>query len=387
MDSSRSHFPPAEYASRLEKVRDVMARRGLDALVVSAPENILYLSGYQTKAVFTFQFLLVETGRPMHLFTRQMESANAEMAQQLGQIDGYTLFQDDEDPLSAALAFLRAGLPDGARVGLETASWTMPADRARGLIEGLTATHWEDASALVDRVRLVKSPAEMDLIREAGRLGDGMADAACAAVRAGASEADIAQVVLSRMVQDGSEYPGSWPNIMAGRRTGMIHAAWDYEAIAKDDHVIMEITGVKARYHAPSFRSVLVGDPPAILRQTAEAMAAAHAAAVASIVPGRPMRVINEAAQAVLARHALPCKFSRRTGYTLGLGFPPSWGAQWQIGLNSLVEDPLEIGMAFHIVVVGHFDDGRALSVGCTVGLTADGAERMTRGGLFDHTA
>jgi Xaa-Pro dipeptidase len=112
-------------------------------------------------------------------------------------------------------------------------------------------------------------------------------------------------------------------------------------------------------------------------------MTQAHAAAIAAMAPGRPMSVINDAAQAVLSRHALSCTVARRSGYSLGIGFPPSWGAQWQIGLNSVVTDPLAVGMTFHVVLVGHFADGRAIGIGETVALLDDGPQSWTQGGFY----
>jgi Xaa-Pro aminopeptidase len=147
--------------------------------------------------------------------------------------------------------------------------------------------------------------------------------------------------------------------------------------------LLVELTGVKHRYHAPSVRTVFVGAPPGPLRRDAEILTEAHEAAVTAMAPGRPMKVINQAAQAVAGQN-LSCTMARRAGYTLGIGFPPSWGAQWQIGLHSSVEDLLEVGMTFHVVLIGHFPDGRAVGVGCTVALLSDGPARWTRGGIFN---
>lgn len=377
-------FGLAEYKARVERARERMTQLHLDAIVVTAPENVFYLSGYQTKAVFTFQPLVLHRSRPAHLVTRQMEVANADLALREGLLGGYSLYQDDEDPLAIASKVICDIIGAGGRAGIELGSWTMPSQRARDLMRACPGVNWEDATALIDRLRLVKSPAELSAVKEAGAIGDSIADKAIAAISPGRTENDVARVVLCELVGSGSEYPGSWPNIMAGHRTGLIHAAWEGEVINENDHMKIEVTGVKHRYHAPSVRTALIGKPPAHLRQDAERLSRAHAAAVAAMEPGRPMKVVNEAAQQVLSGYELSCKVARRSGYSLGIGFPPSWGAQWQIGLHSRVEDLLETGMVFHVVLVGHFNDGRAVGVGCTVALLEHGPERLTRGGIFD---
>src|SRR5262249_31335127 len=161
----------------------------------------------------------------------------------------FSLYQDDEDPTEAAIQLIRETLGTGARVGIELGNWTMSAQRARDIANECPGIAWEDVTALIDRQRLVKSPAELAALKAAGAIGDNIADKAIAAVAPGRTENDVARVIMSELVTSGSEYPGSWPNIMAGRRTGMIHAAWEGEPIGRDDHVTMEVCGVKHRYH------------------------------------------------------------------------------------------------------------------------------------------
>jgi Xaa-Pro dipeptidase len=384
VSASKSPFSREEYITRVEMLREKMNRLNLDAIVVSAPENIVYLCGYNTKAVFTFQFLILHKARPAHLITRQMEATNARRACETGLLDGYTLYQDDEDPIAAAATAIQSHVEPGGRVGMEFGSWTMPAQRAQDITRNCPSITWQDVTSTIDRQRLVKSPAELAVLKDAAAITDRITDKACAAISSGRTEDDIAQVVMAELIAAGSEYPGSWPNIMAGRRTGLIHAAWEGEVIGTDDHVLMEITGVQQRYHAPCLRTVMVGKPADNIRHAAAILTEAHAAALAAIEPGRPARVINQAAQAVLAQQDAGCKLSQRSGYSLGIGYPPSWGAQWQLGLNSLVEETLQVGMTFHVVLVGHFPDGRAVGVGCTAALLEDGVARWTKGGVFE---
>lgn len=380
---STAGFAKDEFSARQSRLRAHMAERGLDVILVSSPENTYYLCGYQTKAVFTFQFLLFPREGEPRLFTRQMEIANAEIACAEGGFASYAVYQDDEDPLEIAAKFIRSHVAAGSRIGIEYDSWSMPAGRARTITRQCSGLDWQDVSTLIDRQRLVKSKAELDALTEAGKIGDIMADRTLAAIRPGVSENELAEIVLTEMVRQGSEYPGSWPNIMTGARSGRIHAAWEGDVVQTNDHVIAEITGVKQRYHAPSYRTILVGNTDPAVRRAADVLEKAQHAAVQAVEAGRPAKVIYQAAEAFLAKNDPGCTVARRCGYSLGIGFPPSWGAQWQLGLNGIVEDRLEIGMAFHIVLVGHLTGGRAVSIGCTVALGENGPERLTRGGLF----
>ncbi len=373
-------FAREEYAARTGRVLERMAELRLDALLVTAPENTHYLCGYQTKAVFTFQFLLLLRSGAMHLVTREMEKVNAGDAAARGMVGDFTLYGDDQDPMEVAAAAIAKLCAGQGRIGIERASWTMSAQRADDLARLCPSLDWVDASALVDRLRLVKSPAELACIRKAASITDLISARAVAAVAPGVAERDLARIILDGLVADGSEYPGSWPNVLVGRRTGLIHAAWADETVAANDLVTMEITGVRERYHAPALSTVMVGRPHPAHAHTAEALREAHAAAVAAIEPGRPAGVIDQAAGAVLAHHDCPAKFARRSGYSFGTGFPPSWGAQWQLALTSALDVTLVPGMTFHVVLVAHFDDGRAMGLGRTVAVLESGAECWTDG-------
>jgi Xaa-Pro dipeptidase len=171
------------------------------------------------------------------------------------------VYQDDEDPLERAVKAIGDVVGAQAKVGVELGSWTMPAQRAQRLMAGCEGLDWQDATGVVDRLRLVKSTAELAILRDASTMTARMADKAVAATSAGKTENDLTQVVMAEMISSGSEYPGSWPNIMAGPRTGLIHAAWEGGLIETNDHVLTEITGVKHRYHAPCLRSIFVGPP------------------------------------------------------------------------------------------------------------------------------
>ena len=376
-------FGRGEYAARVERVLARMDARQLDALLVTAPENTLYLCGYQTKAVFTFQFLLLHRSGAMQLVTREMEKVNAARAAARGIVGGYTLYGDDQDPMQVAASAIREVCGDRGRIGVELASWTMSAGRHQDLVRCCPALEWIDASALVDRLRLVKSPAELAFVREAASITDRISARACAAVAPGVAERDLARIILDGIVGEGSEYPGSWPNVLVGQRTGLIHAAWGDETVGRNDLVTMEITGVRERYHAPVLSTIVVGTPEDAHERTAAALREAHAAAVAAIEPGRPAGVIDQAARAVLARHDCPAQFARRSGYSFGTGFPPSWGAQWQLALTSALDVVLEVGMTFHVVLVAHFADGRAMALGRTVAVLESGPECWTTGRIL----
>ena len=84
-------FSVAEYQDRLSRVRAQMAEQRLDVRVVTTPENIHYLSGYETPGYYCKQCLLVPlAGEPIHL-TRGTEETNAKMSSSIDRTDSETV--------------------------------------------------------------------------------------------------------------------------------------------------------------------------------------------------------------------------------------------------------------------------------------------------------
>ncbi|MBW3600532.1 MAG: aminopeptidase P family N-terminal domain-containing protein, partial [Planctomycetes bacterium] len=71
-------FPKSEYARRLKSVRQAMTARRLDAILVSCPENIYYLSGLDHMGYFAYQMLVVPLDGTPILITRAMERATVQ---------------------------------------------------------------------------------------------------------------------------------------------------------------------------------------------------------------------------------------------------------------------------------------------------------------------
>src|SRR5690242_13642251 len=121
MTESWLPFDASEYEVRQGKLRDQLARRGLDAMLLSGPENQFYVTGYETTGFHSFpQTLIVPGSGPPLLVTRRLEESNAAAAHALA-CRGY---RDDEEPAVALAQALRdLGLAERT-IGVEkTVPW------------------------------------------------------------------------------------------------------------------------------------------------------------------------------------------------------------------------------------------------------------------------
>lgn len=370
-------FPPDELDARLAQVHRQMAARGLDALLVTKPENIFYLTGLNHQGYFAYHGLIVDPERSLTLITRAMERVTIEC--QVPQVD-FVGHGDSEGPASATAEALYARGHSRSRIGIETHSQAFPPALYEGIRRRLPNAGWQDATWIVDELRLVKSPRELDYLRQAARVSDTMMEAAMAAAVVGNSERYVAAETYRAMILAGGEHPGFAPFIRPTPRLNQEHTTWTHRELMADEALFLEMGASVQRYHAPLGRLVhLSGMPPGSLR-IREVCLNAFDAVVAALAPGRPASQIYQAWQDVVDAAGLSHYRRHHCGYLVGLAFPPSWtGGSTVVGLRHDSELILQPGMAFHILSWLMGTGQGDYFVSNTVVLNEDGGELLTR--------
>ncbi len=169
-------FERHEYEARLEAARRAMAERGLAGMLLFAPESHYYLTGYDTGGYVFFQCLvLTADGKKPVLLTRRPD---LEQARITSIIEDVRLWYDTEGGNPAVdLRDLAAELGlKGEKIGIELDTYGLTgANHARvaAAFEGFATL--VDASDLVRRLRIIKSPAELAYVRRAAELADDVA--------------------------------------------------------------------------------------------------------------------------------------------------------------------------------------------------------------------
>ncbi|GAA2069602.1 Xaa-Pro peptidase family protein [Streptomyces albiaxialis] len=338
-------FEPAEYAARLAALRDRMAGLPLDAMLVFRPSSVEYLCGFHT-AETAPQPLLV-THAETHLYIPDLEVGRALASSVAGNLH-YCGYADALRGLELFLQHAASVLPRGARVGVETGHPSTP-PRALDLLRehGLVAV---EPGYLVERARLVLSPAELRRIEEAAEVTRRGVEAGVEAAGAtGATDSSVAAAIAAALY-DGADSASAWgPLVVSGRRSGIPHSSWVGSPLSAGA-TFMEFAGTRSRYHAPVMRTVVRDGPlwPADRRlvdlaRTAVAAVLEHAA--------EGVTASHVATQAGKALGRLPddVMFHQLFGYPVGLAHKPHWmdGAPFYLTPDN--HEPLESGMVFHI--------------------------------------
>lgn len=384
---SAAAFDVEEYAARLTEVQRRMRERGLAGLVVVDPANLYYLCGYNAWTFYVPQCLVVPLDGAPHLFARAMDAQGAHWTATLPQerVHGYPeelVHQPDVHPFGwiARRAVEVGVLPDepDAVVGAELDSHYFSPRAYLALAGALDSARVEDSAELVNWVRVVKSPAEVDCLRRAGEIATEVMQIALDGIREGRRQCDVVAEIQHAQARGsgvlGGDYPAIVPMLPTGESAGTPHLTWSDAELVRGEASTVEVAGVYRRYHAPLARTVALGRPAPRLASCAEAVGEGLEAALAELRPGRTGADAHRAFTDVIARHGL--RKDSRIGYSIGIGYPPDWGER-TVSLRAGSTTELQAGMAFH-VILGMWMDGWGYETSESVVLTQDGAETVT---------
>jgi Xaa-Pro dipeptidase len=370
-----SSFTVAEYRERLARTRALMREHEVDCLVLTGPENIYYLSGYQTTGYYIYQALVVPRDGEPQFVVRTFETTNVHG---LSWIKGVAGIEDWEDPLEVTQRAIRAAGAAEGRIGFEDRGFFLPAAILDGLRRALPRATFVPASGVVERCRLIKSPAEIEYIRRAAAAAGAGMKAGIGAIRPGRTENDIVAAVYGGMLKAGTEYPSSPPYVVTGARAALGHASWAGHKIRTGETVYMEVGGCVRRYGGAIMRMTSVGKPSAESKRMAGVMIRALEAIIGAIKPGAKSAAVDQAGRQIVEQAGLGKYWLHRTGYSIGLGFPPGWGEGHIFDLKPHDDRTLEAGMTFHLVPLLLVPDTGAMGFSETVLVTRTGCEVLT---------
>lgn len=369
-------FSEAEYANRIRSLRSLMADEGLDVFVSFTPENIYYLTGHDTPGYYFFQACIVPAhGLPINIL-RRIETVNTLYRTWSRTVVSYG---DRDDPVEATLFALREIGIAGRRIGLETESFFVPPKRFRALLTGISAaggTIFEVQP--VELLRVIKSKEELAYIREAARCVEAAMDTAVKASRAGVSENVMAAAMSKALIEAGGEYAGLPPFVKAGKRGSLCHATWGGHVLELGDVMSYELPGVRKRYAAPLFRCGTVGTPPDEVRRLADASISSLNKVIEAIRPGALSQEVHEVSRANFVACGFGDHLAHRTGYSVGINYPPDWGEGHIMSIWPNDERPLLPGMTFHLVPGITMHGKYELTFSETVLVTDSGCEVLT---------
>ncbi|AEV36352.1 Peptidase M24 [Pseudovibrio sp. FO-BEG1] len=369
-------FSQEELEQRVASVCKAMETHDFDGLLISVPESIYYLTGLDHWGFFACHVLVVTRDCKMALMCRGMEKITVDK-----QVKNATFYghKDHEEPSDYVLKAMRDLGINGGKIGIEKRSLFMTPRIAEMIQAGDQAAQWIDASGLVDDIRQVKSPLEVQYVRKAAHAVDVGTQAAVEAIRDGASDYEISAEYHRAMILAGSEYPGFGPFIRPTSRLGEEHTTWRGDVFRNGDAVFLETCAAYRKYQAPMGRLAYVGSAPRGAEKSAELAISGMKAICDAIKPGANAGEAYAAWKEVANSAGLHNYHRHHCGYMVGIGFPPSWtGGSMVTSLAPNSERILKTGMVFHAHSWFTNTDCVDYFISNTVVLTETGAEILT---------
>jgi Xaa-Pro dipeptidase len=378
------HFTPEELADRRARAIAAMAAEGLDGLLMFRQESMYYLTGYDTFGYVFFQCLYLGADGRLMLLTRAPDRLQA---QHTSVIEDIRVWVDAPDARPAeTLRDLLDGLGcRGRRLGIEWEAYGLTARNGQRLAAALDGfCTLADASELVTRLRVVKSPAELVYVRKAAELADAALGEAHRLARPGAFEGDILAAMHGAVFRGGGDDPANETIIGSGEDALLCRYKSGRRHLSADDQLTLEFAGVYRHYHACLMRTLAIGRVDPRLRDMHKAALDALLAAEAALEPGRPIGEVFDAHAKTLDAAGHREHRMNATGYSLGTTFAPNW-MDWPMLYHG---NPVEAapGMVFfiHIIV---FDAANRLAMthGRSYEVTQTGAVPLSQAplGLF----
>ena len=373
-------FGVDEYAARLTKTRKEMAARGLDAIFVTDPSNMAWLTGYDGWSFYVHQgVLLTQEGEPVW-WGRAMDAVGAQRTTYLNHdsIVGYddTFVQNPaKHPMTTLVELItERGLASG-RIGLEMDNYYFTASAFMALQSGLGQATLVDATGLVNWQRAVKSETEVGYMRGAARIVERMHEVIREKAEPGMRKNDLIADIYHASVAGVDGYWGDYPAIVPMAPSGIDatapHLTWDDTQLKTGESTFFEIAGAYRRYQCPQSRTLFLGKVPQKYLDAEKAVLEAIDAGLEQARPGNLCEDIASAFNGTLNK--LGFEKDSRCGYAIGLSYPPDWGER-TMSFRAGDKTVLEPGMTFHFMPALWLDDG-GLEITEPILITETGAE------------
>jgi ectoine hydrolase len=377
-------FLPTEYAARLAKVRRAMTDRGLDAVFLTDPSNMAWLTGYDGWSFYVHQgVLLMQSGEPVW-WGRAMDAIGAQRTTYLthDNILGYddTYVQNSaKHPMEDLSKVIKDRGLHAARIGFELDNYYFTASAFLALVKGLPGATLEDATGLVNWQRAIKSPTEIEYMRRAARIVERMhrivREKAEPGLRKNELIADIYHASVTGADGHWGDYPAIVPMAPSGVDATAPHLTWDDTPLKAGESTFFEIAGAYRRYQCPQSRTLYLGKPPQKYLDAEKAVLEAVDAGLEQAKPGNRCEDIANAFNATLNR--LGFVKDSRCGYAIGLSYPPDWGER-TMSFRSGDKSVLQTGMTFHFMPALWLDDG-GLEITEPIVITETGVECLCK--------
>ena len=372
-------FSKNEYKERLNKVKLSMQKKGIDLLISQDTANINYLTGYDAWSFYYAQCVIVHINSDEPICFIRAQDAGGAFIKTYLQKENIVIYDEKyihtwpSHPYDALVDLLKRNNWDNLKIGVEMDAHYFTAYCYEKLKQGLPNATIKDSERLVNWVRVVKSNAEIDFMKKAAIISENAMKTAMDIINPGVRQCDAVAEIQKSLFKGTNDFGGEYASIATllptGKGTSASHLTASDEKFISGEATVVELSGTYKRYHAPMARTVNLGKPE---QKKIDAMNATNEALEAGINASKPGNTANDVAEkfwSILDKYKI--KKESRTGYSIGIGYPPDWG-EHTLNISKGDMTILKPNVCYHMIAVMQFGDW---------GVEASESVRITEGG------
>ncbi|MFM1651548.1 M24 family metallopeptidase [Brevibacillus sp. B_LB10_24] len=296
---------------RILTLQTWMEQNGLDAVLVTDPRHVYYLTGFMTDPHERFLGLAIPgEGEPV-LIVPALEREAAAAVSSVQKIMTHT---DTQDPY----AVLKQALPDRLnRLGVEKNQLTV--NRFEAIAAAVGAAAYIDVETPLQAMRLKKSPDEVQRIKRAIEVIEEVLRRGLQKVKAGISELEIVAELEYQMKMLGADGPSFGTTVLAGEKAALPHGNPGERKIRQGELLLFDLGVYVDGYASDITRTFAVGDVDDRQKAVYDAVLGANQAAIEATRPGVTLASLDQAARDVITERGYGEYFIHRLGHGLGI--------------------------------------------------------------------
>ncbi len=320
---------------RIRQLQAYMDRQSLDAMLITSPKHVYYLTGFATDPHERLLALVLPKGEEARLFVPALDYEAAQAASSVASVHTHR----DTDNAYEILGRL---LPRPiTTLGVEKDDLNV--NRYEAILAAAEAKRCVDVGQSLREMRAVKTPEEIGRMKRAVRLVEEALRAGVSLVKPGVTEIELVAELEYRMKKLGAQGPSFDTMVLTGPKTALPHGTPDRRAVSEGELILFDLGVYAEGYASDITRTFSVGEVSDELKRVYDAVLQGNLRAIEAIRPGVPLGSFDRIARESISQAGYGAYFNHRLGHGLGMDvheYPSVHGNN---------EDPALEGMTFTV--------------------------------------
>ncbi|MBO9598042.1 MAG: aminopeptidase P family protein [Cohnella sp.] len=350
--------------TRMQELYAHLENQRMDAMLITSPKHVYYLTGFATDPHERFLGLLLARGEEPSLLVPALDYEAAATATGMARIHTHADTDNAHD-------VLRKLIPSSVgTLGVEKDDLSVT--RYEALAAAIGAESYVDVGKPLREMRAMKSPDEVARMRHAARLVEDALRAGVARAKPGATEIELVAELEYQMKKLGAQGPSFETMVLSGAKSALPHGQPDATPIREGDLLLFDLGVFADGYASDITRTFAVGDVSDEAKRIYAAVLNANLRAIEAIRPGVTFGSLDRAARTIIENAGYGPYFMHRLGHGLGMDIHeyPS--------VHGLNEDLVRAGMAFTVEPGIYIPGVGGVRIEDDVVATEDGVDVLT---------